>query len=609
MSRSRQRPLRWLPLLVLAIGAAASLAAFAVWRGVVDRESEATFRDAVDDSAQAVSVELSRSGDALRGLRGLFVPSDTVRRAEFRRYVGALELQEAYPALRGLTYISSLRPGDVERFVAEQRADGEPFFTVRTSPSTLAPAPPAPDRRIITFIEPGETSNAKLGFDLSRRADSRAAQDRSRDTGGATLTDRVILIGDHASGFGIFLPVYEGGAPVTSVAERRAALRGWLVARFRGPDFMAGIRDRVPRRVRVELFDGDRADPGALLGATGGRAAGDGRQRTARIAHDGHHWTVRVTALDGFVNAGHSREPLIVLVFGLLLSGLLAALVRSQVNARRRSDLEVELRTAQLRATAAQLRRVNADLEAHNHEVETFARLQRDFVTTTSHELRTPLTTVLGYLEIVLGAPDEELSGTQRGHLQVVWRSAQRLLSLVGDLLTVDRAESGVMEIEPEPVALGPVIAPAVHDLELACVTNGLTLTVGPIPSDLVVVADPDRFRQVLDNLIGNAIKFTPAPGEISIAVEAVADRAEIRISDTGPGIPEDELEHIFERFYRTSSTAETAAQGTGLGLSIARALVAAHGGTLTAESVVGEGATFTVSVPLAPVAASVVAP
>ena len=209
------------------------------------------------------------------------------------------------------------------------------------------------------------------------------------------------------------------------MAERRAALRGWLLARFRGPNFMAGIRGRVPRNVRVELFDGDRAAPGALIGVAGGAADG-GRQRSTQIVHDGHLWTVRVTALDGFLTSSHDREPVSVLIFGLLLSALLAALVQTQVTARRRADLEVELRTAELRHTASKLRRVNADLEEHNREVETFARLQRDFVTTASHELRTPLTTVLGYLEIVLGARPEELSDTQRGHLQVVWRSAQR---------------------------------------------------------------------------------------------------------------------------------------------------------------------------------------
>ncbi len=593
---------------MLAVGVAASLAAFVLLRGVVGRESHASFRDAADESAKAVTAELERSENALRGLRGLFVASDSVRRADFRRYVEALQLPERYPSLRGLTFVASVPPGDVAGFTAAQRADHAPGFTVRRAPSTLAPAPPAPDRRIVTFIEPFQTSNTRLGYDLSRRAETRAAQDRARDIGAGTLTPRVRLVGDHAAGFGMYLPIYDSDAATSTVAERRAALRGWLLARFRGPNFMAGIRGRVPRNVRVELFDGDRAAPGALIGVAGGAADG-GRQRSTQIVHDGHLWTVRVTALDGFLTSSHDREPVSVLIFGLLLSALLAALVQTQVTARRRSDLEVELRTAELLHTASKLRRVNADLEEHNREVETFARLQRDFVTTASHELRTPLTTVLGYLEIVLGARPEELSDTQRGHLQVVWRSAQRLLALVGDLLTVDRAESGVMDIEPEPVALGPVIAPAVHDLELACVWHGLTLTMGAIPSDLVVIADPDRFRQVLDNLIGNAIKFTPAPGEISVGVRAAGDRAEISISDTGPGIPADELPHIFERFYRTSSTAETAAQGTGLGLSIARALVEAHGGTLTAESVVGEGTTFTVSVPLAPVAASVSAP
>ena len=185
-----------------------------------------------------------------------------------------------------------------------------------------------------------------------------------------------------------------------------------------------------------------------------------------------------------------ASEPLVALGFDLLLSVVLAALVHSQISARRRADDEVELRTAELRRTAAELRRVNAELEAHNREVEGFARLQRDFVATASHELRTPLTSIMGYLELVLDAPPEELSHEQRGHLQVVWRSAQRLLALVGDLLTVNRVDNGVMEVEPVPVAFGPLLAPAVHDLELACVAKGLRLSVADVATDLVVQAD-----------------------------------------------------------------------------------------------------------------------
>jgi signal transduction histidine kinase len=600
----RPRPSRWLPLLVLAAGVAASVALAVHWTGIVEREAQVAFAGASQDGAQAVRAELARSEDALRGLNGLFAASDKVSREEFRRYVRTLELPDRHPSLRGVTFIASVPPAGVAGFAAAQRADGASDFRVRRAPSNVPPAPPAPDRRIVTFTEPAETPGVKLGFEVSRRATARLAQDRSRDTGGTTLTARAKLIDDPAPGFGLYMPVYRGGFPTDTVAQRRLALRGWLQARFRGPDFLAGIQGKVSRDIRIELFDGAEANRALLIGATAAPAAASSRRRTTHVSHDGHTWTVRVTALNGA--GGAHREPLIVLCFGLVLSGLLAALVHSQNSARRRADLEVELRTAELRRTAAELRRVNTDLEAHNREVESFARLQRDFVTTASHELRTPLTSVLGYLEIVLGAGPGEISDEQRGHLQVVWRSAQRLLGLVGDLLTVDRAEAGGMDVSPVPIALGPMIAPAVHDLELACVAKGLRLTMGPIPPDLTVVADPDRFRQVLDNLIGNAIKFTPAPGEIMIDVATDGDRARISIADTGPGIPEDELPHIFERFYRTSSTARSAAQGTGLGLSIARALVEAHGGTLSAHSTVGEGTTFTVSVPLAQVPASV---
>jgi hypothetical protein len=174
--------------------------------------------------------------------------------------------------------------------------------------------------------------------------------------------------------------VYRRDAPAFSVAQRRAALRGWLAARFRAQDFVDGIATPRAHAVRVELVDGRRADPARPLAATTGRTEPDAQSRIVGVEIAGRPWTIRYTALPAFGGRSAHREPLLVLVCGALLSVLLAALVRTQMAARHRADREVYERTAELREAALELGRVNTELETHSREVEAFAQLQRDFV-------------------------------------------------------------------------------------------------------------------------------------------------------------------------------------------------------------------------------------
>jgi signal transduction histidine kinase len=288
--------------------------------------------------------------------------------------------------------------------------------------------------------------------------------------------------------------------------------------------------------VRVELFDGPRADPPQLLAATGGRTAPDAQSRTVGVRIAGRPWTIRYSALPAFGRSAH-REPLLVLVCGGLLSVLLAALVRTQMVARRRADREVFERTAELREAALELGRVNTELETHSREVEAFAQLQRDFVATASHELRTPLTSILGYLELVLGSAREELPDEPRAHVQIAYRSGQRLLAIVGDLLTVDKVDAGAMEIDPQDVTLDELVAPTLLTFGPACERKGLRLVVDGEAGAARVHADRDRMDQVLGNLVGNAVKFT-TEGEVRLAHAPPARAPSCGSPTPGPGSP-----------------------------------------------------------------------
>jgi PAS domain S-box-containing protein len=245
-------------------------------------------------------------------------------------------------------------------------------------------------------------------------------------------------------------------------------------------------------------------------------------------------------------------------------------------------------------------------------EARATERMKDQFVSLISHELRTPLTSILGYLELVLDDP--ELGEESRTHLGTVERNAQRLLRLVGDLLFTAQVDAGRFSLQPEDVDLVGVVRAAEETVRVTAATTGVEVVVDVPDGGLVVHGDAVRLGQACDNLVSNAVKFTPAGGRVTLALRsawrtadgAVVDApqddavpvARLAVSDTGIGIPAGEQGQLFARFFRASTARRHAVPGVGLGLAITRAIAAAHDGTLEVASVEGRGTTFTLTLP-----------
>jgi signal transduction histidine kinase/HAMP domain-containing protein len=237
------------------------------------------------------------------------------------------------------------------------------------------------------------------------------------------------------------------------------------------------------------------------------------------------------------------------------------------------------------------LRDVTGEREAERAKDEFFALV--------SHELRTPLTAILGYVELMLGE-DGHAPEDARRHLEIVERNAQRLMRLVGDLLFAAQVETGTLLFDPGEVDLAQLVRDAVALARPQAEQAGIALEarIGTLEP---CVGDRDRLAQVLDNLISNALKFTPAGGRITVGLEAHDGRAGLTVADTGIGVPPDELPLLFDRFYRASNATARAVPGAGLGLTIVRAIVEGHGGTVRIRSTSERGTTFAVLLPLRP--------
>lgn len=235
------------------------------------------------------------------------------------------------------------------------------------------------------------------------------------------------------------------------------------------------------------------------------------------------------------------------------------------------------------------------------HDVTELRRLERvrqDFVANVSHEFKTPLTAIQGFAETLLAGALDDPENNRR-FLEIIRNHATRLARLTNDLLKLARIEAGKLELEFSSVGLLELIEACTETTLLKANRKEITLEITVPPQLPAVRGDAALLRDVLQNLLDNAIQYTPARGHISVAASATAREAVITVSDTGIGIPLADSERIFERFYRVDAARSREAGGTGLGLSIAKHIVEAHGGKLWVESTVGQGSKFSFSLPL----------
>ncbi|WP_052668241.1 ATP-binding protein [Nitriliruptor alkaliphilus] len=284
--------------------------------------------------------------------------------------------------------------------------------------------------------------------------------------------------------------------------------------------------------------------------------------------------------------------------------GPLAELAATLDQLRDDRDVRADVQgPAEIRAVATAVNRLAEENQRFADErTQIVARLEEldqqksDFVSTVSHELRTPLTSIIGYLEMLEDGDAGPLNDEQLDLLAVGQRNAGRLLALIEDLLTLSRIESGKLRRDVAPVDLAALVGDVTAELRPRVAGRDLALTVDAAPA--VVHGDRGHLERVLFNLVGNALKFTPAGGEVTVSSRRGDGEVVLAVRDSGIGIPEDEIDRLFDRFFRASTATDRAIPGTGLGLAITGLLVEQHGGRIDVDSVAGVGTTVTVRLP-----------
>jgi len=293
----------------------------------------------------------------------------------------------------------------------------------------------------------------------------------------------------------------------------------------------------------------------------------------------------------------------LALVLGLLLAwSVISPLRRTQgrLSAIAGGDFGGHVEVAnrdEIGQLAADVNKMNDELARLYRQLELASEHKSQFLATMSHELRTPLNAIIGFSEVLHEQMFGKLNERQLAYVDDILGAGKHLLSLINDVLDLAKIEAGRMELDLSQVAVPEVLRAAVSIQGERATRGGIELSMSTEPDEITITADERRVRQVVFNLVSNAVKFTPPEGRVEISAHAENGQVEIAVADTGPGIAATDLEAIFAEFEQAAAGKQ--AEGTGLGLPLSRKLVELHGGRLGAESEVGKGSTFRFTIPV----------
>jgi signal transduction histidine kinase len=258
-------------------------------------------------------------------------------------------------------------------------------------------------------------------------------------------------------------------------------------------------------------------------------------------------------------------------------------------------DVETLAKLAAQAAIAVHNARLVTELQQAYDELNELDRLKSDFISIAAHELRTPLSLILGYVSFLR----EDASGRAREQVEVVLQSAMRLKSLIDDMVNLQEVDSGEAALHLEHLAVQELVRAGIAEVEYIAEAKEQNISVSMPQQPIVVEADRSKLTLAMVNLLSNAVKFTDRGKRIGVRAQRKDGTAQITVWDTGVGIPQDQIDRIFDRFYQVETSLVRRFEGMGLGLSIVREMVELHHGRVEVQSQPGKGSAFTVIVPL----------
>ena len=564
---------------------------------VWDKARDAAWRDldrglnrTADQIRSDFASKFERQEQVLYVCRALFDASERVTRSDWRVFVEGIGLETNAPGVVGLAFIERVPAERLGAFVAGMRAEGVEDFAVRERGDADGSAP-GDVSYVIKYHEPEAVNGAALGVDVSTHAQNRSIYDDAAAADAVRVSAGFSLVQFPAPNYGMVmaLPVYGQGA------DGERVVLGWATA--------AVLLDRFVDSVWQESWNGFRLDmtmqddngsatifrtSASDYGCTPELATGS-HQMTRSIDQFGRTIMLRVTPANERHLTPDMRNADLVVMIGGLATAMVTMVVWSATSTRQRAVAIARDMTDSLRASEALQRELAG-------RAEQASKAKSEFLANMSHEIRTPMTAIMGYAELIdSGEMDEK---TRVESVQAMRRAGRHLLTIINDVLDISKIESGHMRVFEEPCGLRPLFDDVLGGLRNQAAHGHNTLRAevsGPVPD--TVLTDPHRVRQILINLVGNALKFT-SHGSVTMRVSHEDGWLRVDVEDTGVGISADKLDSIFRPFEQGDASSTRRHEGTGLGLAISRRLADLLGGNLSARSSPGEGSVFTLHIP-----------
>jgi len=558
----------------------------------------AAFETLSKDSELALTHKIESYRQSLDSGAALFAASDMVTKSEWKVFVDTLKIEDTLPGINGIGYIEQvLRSGESD-YLETLASAGVTGFAVhpRTQWSEILP---------IVFIEPMSLNKGAVGRDIGFEANRRAAAHLARDTGKATITKRIFLTQDQkkSAGFLLLRPIYKPGHALDSVSQRRAAFRGWIYAPFIASRFMQGLTASQGTKFVISVHNGNSTSESELIFEN---ESGSEKPRSAQYSVTkvlpimGQQWTVSWYSTPEFESIVGTQEPRFVLIGGLALVLAFATLV--MFSARREAYVKQEVKN-KTQILVDKEREIVSALEV----AEAATGAKSKFLANMSHEIRTPMNGVIGFTQLL---DDGTLNDTQKKYVRLISDSGSAMMTLLNDILDISKVDAGSMTIAPEPFDVRHLLNSCVKIFSPNAEEKNLTIMV-EVDKDLPqwVQVDGFRLRQIVMNLLANAIKFTET-GYITISAKFTAmgqsgqadgreSELAISVADTGVGIAPDRQNAIFEPFMQEDDSTARKHGGSGLGLTISKQLIELMAGSIQLDSHVGRGSKFTVKIPV----------
>ena len=550
------------------------------WLSEIERRAQ--------DRTEVIRGQIMRSMEVLHGIEALFSVQPNVTRQQFSSFVG--ESLARQNELQALAWDPRVPGAERAGWEARGKSEGLPqfHFTEEGEGGAMVPARERDEYFPVFYLESLAKNAPALGFNVASEPHRLVAMEHARDTGEPKASSPIRLAQESGSqrGFVVYHAIYQG--PSSNVEERRASLTGYAAAVFR-------IGDLIDRSLH------DAGDNGAVLTVRDVEEGGTiYHQSGERLSHrpswtttvdvGGRRWELLFEPTLSIHDPRADSMPWVVLIAGLVITALLSSyLWKSAIQAA-----AIQRGQTELLAEVAVRKKAEAAAEAAN-------RAKSEFLASMSHEIRTPMNAILGYAQIL--ARDGALPRFHRDAVATILSSGDHLLHLIHEILDLSKIDAGHMEVVTADFDLSALARELAAMFQQPCEAKqlGLRFETSTLNEPVMVHGDEGKLRQVMINLLGNAVKFTSRGRVVLRIFKQEKERWRFEVEDTGPGIPEAAMQRIFEPFQQETGALGS---GTGLGLAISRRQVEILGGEIGLRSVEGKGSCFYVDLALPPAAA-----